>query len=115
MDRGILCGLRLGGLDCSGMKRMRAWRGHQRPGAVTQAKPRLSGLAVAKPEEAEKAVAVKHKTLAGERKPGLWIRAWVLVCVWVPEESTNALLDSQNDWENGVSWWGVVSLGSAVT
>ena len=44
---------------------MRAWRGHQRPGAVTQTKPRLSGLAVAKPEEAEKAVAVKHKTLAG--------------------------------------------------
>ena len=47
------------------MKRTRAWRGHQRPGAVTQTKPRLSGLAVAKPEEAEKAVAVKHKTLAG--------------------------------------------------
>ena len=58
---------------------MRAWRGHQPPGAVTQTKPRLSGLAVAKPEEAEKAVAVKHKTLAGgEERLDSGSGSWVL-------------------------------------
>ena len=75
---------------------MRAWRGHQRPGAVTQTKPRLSGLAVAKPEEAEKAVAVKHKTLAGGEERLDSGSVWdlgpgsVSATVWVPEESTNA-------------------------